>query len=89
MAKQTVHSLLLLHLALRIGSASPAVEKKAPGAPRLPGPVGPLGRSPAPPGQMALPSPHPVLLNKPLSVAVAAVKAQAKKARDDSVWEFP
>ena len=81
MAKRQVHTLLLLHLSLRIGSRG-AVEKKA----ALPGP---LGRSPAPPGQLALPSPHSVLLNKPLSVAVAAVKAQAKKARDDSVWEFP
>jgi len=71
MAKHTVHALLLLHLALRI--ACGRCEKKVAVVP------GPVGRGPA--GQLALPAAAPVLLNRPLSVAVAAVKAEAKKAK--------
>ena len=70
-AKHTVHALLLLHLALRI--ACGRCEKKVAVVP------GPVGRGPA--GQLALPAAAPVLLNRPLSVAVAAVKAEAKKAK--------
>lgn len=74
MAKHTVHALLLLHLALRI--ACGRCEKKVAVVP------GPVGRGPA--GQLALPAAAPVLLNRPLSVAVAAVKAEAKKAKQEA-----
>ena len=75
MAKQTVHSLLLLHLALRIGSGR--CEKKVAVVP------GPVNRTalPGPAGHLALPAAAPVLLNRPLNVAVVAVNAEAKKAK--------
>lgn len=74
MAKHTVHAPLLLHLALRI--ACGRCEKKVAVVP------GPVGRGSA--GQLALPAAAPVLLNRPLSVAVAAVKAEAKKAKQEA-----
>ena len=49
----------------------------------LPGTVGPVNRAalPGPAGQLALPAAAPVLLNRPLNVAVVAVNAEAKKAK--------